>query len=107
MHCNDDLSFLHNAVLTTISIDWELGNIVLYLKYFEEKSIYSKLNLILFKEVNVTRSLEWGMNDQINNIDLVFEKDIKNCFTIIIQLQSGDIIRSVFQNVFFEKLSDS
>lgn len=100
----NDLSFLHDAVLSTISIDWELGNIVLYLKYFEEKSINAKLNLIFFKEVNVTRSLEWGMSDQINNIDLIFEKDIKNCYTIIIQLQSGDIIRSVFQKVFFEVL---
>ena len=99
----NDLNFLHDAILTKILIDWELGNIVLHLKYFEEKALNSKLNIILFKEINVTRILEWGMSDQINSIKLDFEKDFKNCYTIVIQLQSGDTIRSVCQNVIFEK----
>ncbi|WP_158996831.1 hypothetical protein [Pigmentibacter ruber] len=84
----DDLSCFHDSILNKIEIIWEKGELILFLNIFENNPKECQIIFKNFNDLIISRNLEWGLSDQINEIKY-FECSDK-LIEFNIEVQSGD-----------------
>ncbi|GGF00796.1 hypothetical protein GCM10011383_09520 [Hymenobacter cavernae] len=80
------LEDLHDATLVHVNFTWETGVVDFHLRTYLNPSFLLRITKVT--SFHATRDFEWGPSSQVNTV-ITSEK------TVVIEMQSGDIIRII------------
>lgn len=83
---------MHDWTVTSIVMNWKSGSMEIHL--VDDQLCERKIEAIGFKDMSVSRVLEWGYSASINEV-LVSEVPGRSCQELKLEVQSGDSIRIV------------